>query len=373
MCYKVIFRLEWLIKEGQFCSLDIAQLRPFSSVPNIAIIYNLINKVLIMYNTGMKPKILNKNNDFKVSYLEVDQEFSGQRIDNYLMARLKGVPRSRVYRMLRGGEVRVNKKRVGPSYRVQEKDSIRVPPVNMGEKAKLSPPSENTQALLKGRILYEDDHLLIINKPSGMSVHGGSTVRVGIIEALKTMYPHSPNMELAHRLDSDTSGCLIIAKKRSALRELHALFREGGVRKIYLALTKGQWRPGEKRVDVPLLKHHLKGGERLVKVDEEGKASLTVFKPIEFYTTATLVEVRLYTGRTHQIRVHAQYLEHGLAGDERYGDPEFNQTMRKLGLKRLFLHAQSLEFVLPSSGKRIRVEAPLDEDLQELLKKGEQF
>jgi 23S rRNA pseudouridine955/2504/2580 synthase len=284
------------------------------------------------------------------------------------MARLKGVPRSRIYRMLRG-EVRVNKKRVDPSYRVQEKDSIRIPPVALGEKAAVIPPSEKTQDLLTGRILYEDEQLLILNKPSGMSVHGGSTVRVGIIEALKATYPKLPQLELAHRLDSETSGCLILAKKRSVLRELHSLLREGHIRKIYWALTKGQWTPAEHRIDVPLLKHHLKGGERMVKVDPEGKPSLSVFIPIEFYTEATLVEVHLYTGRTHQIRVHAQHAGHPIACDERYGDQYFNQFMHKKGLRRLYLHAKSIEFTLPSNGKHIRLEAPLDDDLKEVLKK----
>jgi len=315
----------------------------------------------------MKPK-QSSEKPTKVQYIIVDQAFTGQRLDNFLMARLKGVPRSRIYRMVRGGEVRVNKKRVGPFYRVQEKDSIRIPPVQLGEQAAIVPPSEKTQALLTKRILYEDEQLIILNKPSGMSVHGGSTVRIGVIEALRTMYPKSPHLELAHRLDSDTSGCLILAKKRSVLRELHTLLREGGVRKIYLALTKGQWKPAEYRVDVPLQKYHLKGGERLVKVHHEGKASLTVFHPETFYNQATLVEVHLYTGRTHQIRVHAQYTGHPLAGDERYGEAEFNQFMEKKGLKRLFLHAKSIEFVLPSNGKRIYIEAPLDEDLKEVLK-----
>jgi 23S rRNA pseudouridine955/2504/2580 synthase len=315
----------------------------------------------------LKPKEAPKLITQEVHYLIVDSAYAGQRIDNFLMARLKGVPKSRIYRMLRG-EVRVNKKRIEPSYRLQEKDSIRVPPIKMGEKAAKVPPSVQTQAFLESRILYEDAQLLVINKPSGMSVHGGSTVRVGIIEALKAKYPHLPQLELAHRLDSDTSGCLVLAKKRSVLRELHALLREGSMRKIYWALTEGQWKPAECRIEAPLQKYHLKGGERIVKVHPEGKASLTVFKPMEFYNKATLVEVYLYTGRTHQIRVHAQHVGHPIAGDEKYGDADFNQWMQKLGLKRLFLHAKSIEFTLPASGKSVRVEAPLDEELQAVLK-----
>ncbi|HSW71707.1 MAG TPA: 23S rRNA pseudouridine(955/2504/2580) synthase RluC [Gammaproteobacteria bacterium] len=322
-----------------------------------------------MYNTNMKQKPLNQKaaKRAEVSYLTVDSAFAGQRIDNFLITRLKGVPKSRIYRMLRG-EVRVNKKRVEPSYRLQEKDSIRIPPVQMGEKAAIIPASEKTQAFLGSRILYEDEQLLIINKPSGMSVHGGSTVRVGVIEALRAKYPRLPQLELAHRLDADTSGCLILAKKRSVLRELHTLLREGQVRKIYWALTRGQWKPAERRIEAPLQKYHLKGGERIVRVHPEGKASLSVFRPLEFYNQATLVEVHLYTGRTHQIRVHAQYAEHPIAGDERYGDEAFNQKMQKQGLKRLFLHAKSIEFTLSGRGKPIYVEAPLDEDLQEVLK-----
>ncbi|HVY54046.1 MAG TPA: 23S rRNA pseudouridine(955/2504/2580) synthase RluC [Gammaproteobacteria bacterium] len=316
----------------------------------------------------MTTKINNENTP-KVSFLSINQELAGQRIDNFLINKLKGVPKSRIYRMLRTGEVRVNKKRIDPSYRLQENDLVRIPPVKLAEKASTVAPNKDTQALLKERILYEDDQLIILNKPSGMSVHGGSTVRIGIIEAFRTLYPKLVNLELVHRLDSETSGCLILAKKRSTLRELHALLREGKVRKIYLALTEGQWTPADHRVDAPLQKFHLKGGERIVRVHPEGKASLTVFTPIEFYNQATLVEVNLYTGRTHQIRVHAQHLRHPIAGDERYGDETFNQELRKLGLKRLFLHAKSIEFTLPSNGKHICIDAPLDSDLKDLLKK----
>ena len=323
-----------------------------------------------MYNKSMSEKGLNKKPVKRepTQYLLVKPAFVGQRIDNFLIARLKGVPRSHIYRILRG-EVRVNKKRIEPSYRLQERDSVRLPPIRLDKKASKVPPSAQTQAFLTSRLLYEDELMLIINKPSGMSVHGGSTVRIGIIEVLRAKYPHLPHLELVHRLDSDTSGCLILAKKRSVLRELHMLLREGQIRKIYWALTKGQWKPRECRVEAPLQKYHLKEGGRIVKVHPEGKASLTLFKPMEFYTQATLVEVYLYTGRTHQIRVHAQHIQHPLAGDERYGDPDFNKKMYQRGLKRLFLHAKSIEFSLPTSGKCIRVEAPLDDDLQALLKK----
>jgi len=302
-----------------------------------------------------------------VQHLVVDQEFSGQRIDNFLIRHLKSIPKTRVYRILRCGEVRVNKKRIAPSYRLQEKDDIRLPPLYLGKEAKHIPPSAETCVLLENRILYEDESLMIINKPPGMSVHGGSTVRVGVIDALRASFPQYPHLELVHRLDSDTSGCLMIAKKRSMLRELHALLREGKISKIYLALTKGQWKPEECRVDAPLQKYHLKSGRRLVKISAEGKSALTVFKPLHVFQSSSLVEVYLYTGRTHQIRVHAQYLGHPVAGDERYGDSGFNKLLRQRGLKRLFLHAQSLDFIVPSNGKHIHVEAALDEELDKVL------
>ena len=245
---------------------------------------------------------------------------------------------------------------------------MRLPPVFLAEQAKLAPPSPSTAALLAGRILYEDDNLLIINKPSGMSVHAGSTVRVGVIEALRHMYPKLKQLELAHRLDSETSGCLVLAKRKRILREIHGLLREGQVIKIYWALTKGKWKDSELRVDLPLHKDYQDGGKHVVEVHKEGKAALTVFRTLKVFKGACLVEVKLYTGRTHQIRVHAQHQGHPIAGDDRYGDPEFNKRVKQLGLKRMFLHARSIDFTLPSSGQRITVVAPLDPDLEAGLK-----
>lgn len=300
-----------------------------------------------------------------VQHFIVPADFAGQRIDNFLINRLKGVPKSRIYRILRKGEVRVNKKRILASYRLIEGDDVRLPPIYLEEKAKQIPPSQATSNLLGGRILYEDDNLLIINKPSGMSVHAGSTVRVGVVEALRHMYPNLPNLELAHRLDSETSGCLVLAKKKRILREIHGLLREGKVTKIYWALTKGKWKDSELRVDLPLHKDYQDGGKHVVEVDKEGKSALTVFRTIKsFKREASLMEVKLYTGRTHQIRVHAQHQGHPLAGDDRYGDPEFNKQVRQLGLKRMFLHAKSIDFTLPSLDQRITVEAPLDSELE---------
>src|SRR3990167_2362705 len=302
-----------------------------------------------------------------VQYFRVNSEYAGQRIDNFLVTRLKNVPKAHIYRILRKGEVRVNKKRIDPSFRLVGGDEIRLPPLHLGETAKQVPPSGETCKLLASRILYEDKYVLIINKPSGMAVHAGSQVRLGVVEILRHMYPHSPHLELAHRLDSDTSGCLILGKKRSILKEIHGLFREGKVSKIYWALTKGRWKTAELKVDAPLHRYLQQGGERLVKVSSEGKEALTVFRSLEVFHHASLMEATLYTGRTHQIRVHSQYLAHPIAGDDRYGEKEFNQKMHNFGLKRLFLHAKSIDFVIPSLDLRIQVTAPLDPELEACL------
>lgn len=309
---------------------------------------------------------MNKNST--VQYVTIEPDFEGQRIDNFLVTRLKGVPKSHVYRILRKGEVRVNKKRIKPCYKLQEGDQVRIPPLKLDAPKEAPVLHYNLIATLKDRILYEDKGLLIINKPAGIPVHGGTGVKLGLVEALRTMYPKSPHLELAHRLDLDTSGCLVLAKKRSVLKELHELFREGKMRKVYWTLTKGHWKESELRVDVPLQKNHLSSGERIVKVNKEGKESLTVFRPIETYPGAMLMEATLHTGRTHQIRVHAQHRGHPVAGDEKYGDRDFNKQMREIGLKRLFLHAHFIEFTLPSDGQKITISAQLDAELEECLK-----
>jgi 23S rRNA pseudouridine955/2504/2580 synthase len=319
-----------------------------------------------------KPRIIqqmvNQNKVLKtrarVGYVVVSEDFHGQRIDNFLIAHLKGVPKSHIYRIVRKGEVRVNKKRISPFYRLVTGDSIRLPPVAISEKASKVPPSAQTQAYLAGRILYEDENLLIINKPSGMSVHGGSTVRIGVIEAMRMQSPKFSKLELAHRLDSETSGCLILAKKKRILRELHALLREGKIIKIYWALTKGKWDDKELEVDLPLHKDFREAGKHVVRVSHEGKASLTHFRPLKVYKEGSLVEVKLFTGRTHQIRVHAASQNHPVAGDDRYGDGSFNKLASKVGIKRLFLHARSIDFTLPSLQQHIKVVAPLDPDLE---------
>jgi len=307
-----------------------------------------------------------------VKHYRVSADNAGQRIDNFLVTYFKGMPKTRIYRLLRKGEIRVNKKRIAASYRLCMGDDVRLPPVYLPELARQAPPSKNTEALLLSRILYEDDDLLIINKPSGMSVHAGSTVRVGVIEALRHIYPKLPNMELAHRLDAETSGCLVIAKRKIILRELHSLLREGRVQKIYWTLTMGKWKDSELRVDLPLHKDYLDGSKHVVEVHDQGKAALSVFRTIKsFKREAALMEVKLMTGRTHQIRVHAQYRGHPIAGDDRYGDMEFNKFMRGLGLRRMFLHARSIDFILPSKERHITVEAPLDPELEAIILKFE--
>lgn len=302
-----------------------------------------------------------------VQYVTITSENEGQRIDNFLLGRFKGMPRSHIYRILRKGEVRVNKKRITAFYKLNDGDVVRLPPVVLDEKAKQVPPSKSTMALLAERVLYEDENIVIINKPSGMSVHAGSTVRVGVIEAMRHLYPKFPNIELAHRLDSETSGCLVLAKRKRILRELHELLRQGKMTKIYWALTQGKWKNAELKVDVSLHKDYRDGGKHVVEVDKEGKSALTVFKPIKEFKDASLMEVKLFTGRTHQIRVHATHQGHPLAGDDRYGDPEFNKNAKRLGLRRMFLHARTIEFTLPSLNQHIKVTAPLDADLESAL------
>ena len=295
----------------------------------------------------------------------VGPEEAGQRIDNFLMRILKGVPKSRVYRILRKGEVRVNKKRVAPEYRLVEEDIVRVPPVRISAEKPGAPAYAAKR--IEQAVIYEDRSLLVIDKPSGMAVHGGSGVSHGVIEALRAARPDAPFLELVHRLDRDTSGCLMIAKRRSMLRTLHELLRGDGVDKRYLALVQGRMKGEVRDAEFSLRKNTLRGGERVVKVAPDGKEAHTRFRPVERYRGATLVEAELFTGRTHQIRVHAQALGHPLAGDPRYGDEAFNEFMAERGLKRLFLHARSLTIKLPE--EEIIVSAPLPDELDEVLRR----
>lgn len=287
----------------------------------------------------------------------VSEDLAGQRIDNYLITRLKGAPRTLVYRILRKGEVRVNKGRVKPDYRLQAGDSIRIPPVRLPEPNEPVLVGQGILQALEQNILYEDKGLIVINKPAGLAVHGGSGLNFGVIEAMRQLRPDVPQMELVHRLDRDTSGCLMIAKKRSMLRHLHAALRGDGVRKCYLALVRGHWPATTRKVHAPLQKNNLRSGERMVEVNAEGKESLTEFSVVQrFGDFATLVEARPITGRTHQIRVHARHAGHVIAGDPKYGSDEFSQQIKELGGKRLFLHAASLHVELPD-GTQLDVKA----------------
>lgn len=301
-----------------------------------------------------------------VQWVKVGTEQAGQRIDNFLLRQLKGVPKSRIYRLLRKGEVRVNKGRIKPEYRVQDGDEIRIPPIRLAERDHGSP-SDGLVSRIEAAIIYEDERLLVLNKPAGVAVHGGSGVSHGVIEALRAARPTAPMLELVHRLDRETSGCLVIAKKRSSLRNLHELLREGGMEKRYLALVQGCWQGGTRTVTAALRKNQLKGGERIVTVDTEGKSARTLFRPVQIFDQASLLDVNLDTGRTHQIRVHGAHIGHPLAGDEKYGDTGFNRRMRGLGLRRLFLHAQSLSFREPGHEREVHVSAPLSDDLRAVL------
>ena len=305
-----------------------------------------------------------------VRHFEVSEEEAGQRLDNFVHKHLGDIPRSRVYRVIRKGEVRVNGHRAGPDTRLQAHDKIRIPPVRVRPPEEVGRPSTDLQETIRKAIVYEDARLLVLDKPAGVAVHGGSGISFGVIEALRALRPDE-HLELAHRLDRDTSGCLIVARNTASLRILHALFREEDTtfEKRYLTLLRGQWDLGKKRIDAPLRTDTRVGGERTVRVDASGKPSLSEFRPVQFFgRRATLMEVALFTGRTHQIRVHAQHAGHPVAGDERYGDDAFNDEMRTLGLNRMFLHAHSVSFEWPEGGQ-FSVNTPLPPELATVVDK----
>lgn len=309
-----------------------------------------------------------KTNTPTVQVITICDDEAGQRIDNFLLARLKGVPKSMIYRIVRKGEVRVNKGRIKAEYKLTAGDVVRVPPVRVAEREETPVSAKlGKVAALADCILYEDDHLLILNKPSGIAVHGGSGLSFGVIEALRALRPAARFLELVHRLDRDTSGVLLVAKKRSALRSLHEQLRMKEMQKDYLALVRGQWQSHCKAVQAPLLKNILQSGERIVRVSSEGKPSETRFKVEERYEFATLIKASPTTGRTHQIRVHALHAGHPIAFDNRYGDREFDRQLLGTGLKRLFLHAAALRFEHPGTGEILRVEAPINEELRHCL------
>jgi 23S rRNA pseudouridine955/2504/2580 synthase len=299
-----------------------------------------------------------------VRKVRIDADAAGQRVDNFLHRELPGVPRARVYRLLRRGEVRVNGGRVRAEYRLEAGDEVRIPPVRLREEGPA--PSADRAAAILDNVLYEDKKLLVIDKPAGIAVHGGSGISHGVIELLRAARPDLKDLSLVHRLDRETSGCLVIAKKRSALRALHEKFREGIVEKNYLALVVGDWQFGEQLIDEPLLVTHRKGGERHVIVSPEGKAAQTRVRLSRTYGKFSLLQCSPLTGRTHQIRVHLQSAGFPIAGDDRYGDPDANKRVKALGLARLFLHAQSISFP-DEHGNELHFAAPLPDDLDRFL------
>ncbi len=294
----------------------------------------------------------------------IEPEQAGQRIDNYLLGQLKGVPRTHVYRILRKGEVRVNKGRVKPTYRLQAGDLVRVPPVRTAATGGEPPPRQAGERLLR-RVLHEDAHLLALDKPAGVPVHAGTGRDWGVIEALRAM--HAAPLELVHRLDQPTSGVLICAKDRASLAALQASLRAGAWHKRYVLLVRGHWPDTLQRVDVPLDTTTRRGGERTTTVSPAGRPAATRFDVRARYATATLMEAVLETGRTHQIRVHAAHAGHPLAGDDRYGDPAFDAELRRHGLRRLFLHAETLRLPHPAGSDALALHAPLPAELSELL------
>jgi 23S rRNA pseudouridine955/2504/2580 synthase len=309
-------------------------------------------------------KDLGKNT---VTRHQIDAESSGQRIDNYLLKLLKGVPKSHVYRILRSGEVRVNRGRAKPDYRLKTGDELRLPPVQVAAAPQRSKPP--VSAALERAILFEDEHLLAINKPAGLAVHGGSGLSFGVIEQLRGQRPHARFLELVHRLDRDTSGVLLLAKKRSALTALHAELRAGTVKKHYQVLVKGQWKNARQSVRVNLHKYLLASGERRVAVNPDGQASHTVFELERSWRQFSLLRAELKTGRTHQIRVHLAHLGFPIAGDDKYGDFDLNKSLARDGMKRMFLHARRIEFRHPATQSVLRLEAPLPEELQDFMMK----
>lgn len=310
----------------------------------------------------------------QVVYETVSEHESGQRLDNFLLKRFKDIPKSKIYQIIRKGEVRVDKKRAKAASKLEAGQVVRVPPLKtllkddllIDGQLKLAKSQAQMAGILEA-VLYEDDYLLVINKPAGLAVHGGSGVSLGLIELLRAAKPESDFLELVHRLDRETSGCIVIAKKGSSLRELHQLIRDSNLSKYYLALLDGRWKGSVHEVDAALQKNTLQSGERMVRVSRDGKASKTIFRVQKHFTDCTLVEAELLTGRTHQIRVHSQYAGHSILGDPKYGSDKANEGAQKKGLNRMFLHAHRLVLPLSFYSKPMTIIAPLDQHLSAYL------
>lgn len=307
-----------------------------------------------------------QSNQESVQYLTVTEAESGQRIDNFLSSKLKGVPKSHLYKIVRSGEVRLNKGRVKASSRISEGDVIRIPPIRRRAESETNVPAGALKDLRKS-VLFEDDALIIINKASGLAVHGGSGVSLGLIEIARQVWPKESKLELIHRLDRETSGCLMLARNRAALLNMQKQLQKHQITKEYTAFTLGKWPSHMRTVDAPLKRNELKSGERVVKVSEDGKSAETQFRVIKHCEGGSLLRVGLVSGRTHQIRVHTQLVGHPLAGDDKYGNSATNKELRKFGLKRLFLHSSYLKFRHPISNEWIEIEAPLPGELESFL------
>lgn len=301
-------------------------------------------------------------NTNQVNLITIDEDHDGQRIDNFLLSLLKGAPRSLIYRLLRKGEVRINKKRAKPVQRLVAGDIVRVAPVTIKEVSEDDVVVPTSQAdIIKNSILFEDEFYIAVNKPSGLAVHGGSGIKLGLIELLRAIYPQQKFLELVHRLDRDTSGVILVAKKRSALVAVQKLFQgQKAIDKRYLALVHGEWPDFQDKVNAPLKKNEIQGGERIVRVEEEGKPSLTKFKVLDRSSRYSLVEARPITGRTHQIRVHCQYVGCGIAGDSKYLNKVEETVDKQVGIKRLCLHAYRLAFVHPMTEVLLEITSPLE-------------
>ncbi len=319
---------------------------------------------MIRQNASPKP-----DSGPRVKLVVISPDEAGQRIDNYLLRELKGVPKSHVYRILRSGEVRVNSGRIDAAYRLVGGDVVRIPPVRVAATPDLSRVRIPEGTTLKPHVLMEDDAIIALAKPSGLAVHGGSGVSLGVIELLRREYSHLKFLELVHRLDRETSGILLIAKRRSALTGLHAALRDGKMEKHYLALGSGVWKGGRRHVRVSLMKFLTDGGERRVSADTQGQDAHSIFTPLKQFKDCVLVDAQIKTGRTHQIRVHMAHEGHPILGDAKYGDFTRNREVAKGGLKRMFLHAHSLAFDHPITGERLALECPLPDDLSGYLAK----
>lgn len=302
-----------------------------------------------------------------VQVVEIKEDQDGQRLDNFLLRALGDIPKSMIYRIIRKGEVRVNKGRIKPNHRLKTGDFVRIPPVRHDTESSEVKLPQSLLGEVGRQILFENNDYMVVNKPSGLAVHGGSGLRFGLIDVIRAIRPQHEYLELVHRLDRETSGCLLFAKNRQALIFMHEQFKQNQVIKKYLAGIEGEWKSGTKTISAPLIKNATQGGERIVEVNDKGKEAISHFKLVQQFNRLSLIEVELQTGRTHQIRVHAAHEGHPVAGDKKYGNKNYNQWIKEKGLKRLFLHSHWLEFYLPGDNERTQINTPLPDELQVVL------